>query len=574
MNIQLSSVRGRDQGHALVVVLAFLVVGLITLAGSMGWLATNARLIERNNQYFTALAAAEAATEKAIAAMAFDYQRFGASHLASRLPDYAEKVPTTGEYAGWAAYRFYDRDANEGRMTVEQTAPWEVTGLISQYTGLSGYAASYRVLAAAGEFGTRHEVMAAVEQEFQIATIPLFQFAIFYNIDLEINPGPAMFVNGRVHSNQDLYTRPHNTLTFGGNVTAAGQIFHHRKPNDGLTPGSGTVVYSGAHDSGVNTLNLPLGVENTPENIRQIVAMPPTDESPTSDLGRQRYFNKSDLVIQVRDHTVEVSGGAHQASGVTLSYGDVSSFLNTNVTFFNRREGKTIRATEIDVGNFKTWAESSNPLSTHLGREVNSVYVVDLRTQTVDTQPGIRLVNGQELPARGLTVASAQPIYVQGHYNAPAGALGTADTSNTKPAALIGDAVTVLSGNWTDSASTAGLSSRVASPTTVNAAILAGIVPTTYGSYSGGVENFPRFLENWSGRTLTYNGSMIVLFPSEVAVGAWRGTGGTHGIYNPPVRNWAFDLSFLDPNRLPPGTPEVRAVVRGAWRMASAPKPG
>ena len=37
---------------------------------------------------------------------------------------------------------------------------------------------------------------AAVQQNLQLAVIPVFQFAIFYAIDLEINPGPVMKVTG------------------------------------------------------------------------------------------------------------------------------------------------------------------------------------------------------------------------------------------------------------------------------------------------------------------------------------------------------------------------------------------
>ena len=60
------------------------------------------------------------------------------------------------------------------------------------------------------------------------------------------------------------------------------------------------------------------------------------------------------------------------------------------------------------------------------------------------------------------------------------------------------------------------LSARVASKTTVNAAIVAGIVPSSAvggdGTYSGGAENFPRFLEIWGeDTTFTYYGSMIQL---------------------------------------------------------------
>jgi hypothetical protein len=109
--------------------------------------------------------------------------------------------------------------------------------------------------------------------------------------------------------------------------------------------------------------------------------------------------------------------------------------------------------------------------------------------------------------------------------------------------------------------------SRVATATTLNAAILAGIVETVSGSYSGGVENFPRFLEDWNNVTLTYNGSMVVMYPSQIAKGLWQGTGSSIGIYNPPIRDWAFDLNFRDPAKIPPGTPSVRVLIRGAWAM-------
>ena len=36
--------------------------------------------------------------------------------------------------------------------------------------------------------------------------------------------------------------------------------------------------------------------------------------------------------------------------------------------------------------------------------------------------------------------------------------------------------------------------------------------------------------------TLTYNGSMVVMFPSQIATGLWRGTGETIGIYTPHPR--------------------------------------
>ncbi len=41
--------------------------------------------------------------------------------------------------------------------------------------------------------------------QFKSRLIPMFQFAAFYNKDLEILPGPAMTLDGPVHTNGDLY---------------------------------------------------------------------------------------------------------------------------------------------------------------------------------------------------------------------------------------------------------------------------------------------------------------------------------------------------------------------------------
>lgn len=556
---------GRESGSALVYVLVVLALALMILGGTMNWCATNNRMVERNNHYMAAMAAAEAATEKVISEMSRDYQREGAALVSSKLSTYRARVPEVNESAAWARYRFSNGAGGDNLTWVEQTVPWGVSSLISQYQGLSGYASTFRVVANARPLDSRHAVVGAIQQTFQIATIPIFQFAIFYNIDLEVNPGANMTINGRVHSNRDTYTRPGATLRYNGDVTSAGNIYHERHPLDPTSWANGAIVYGGEHDSGVNTLNLPIGVDNTPENVRQIVEMPPVGESPSSAMGRQRMYNQADLIIKVYDTTVEATGPVGLGNSPNLGWSGVSSFVRTNVTFFNKREGKTVKTTEIDVAALRTWNNSGNTLRTALGRDVKSIYVADLRSQTSSTQPGIRMVNGQELPPAGLTVATPDPLYVKGHYNVPSSAIGTANTANTKPAAFIADAVTVLSTAWNDANSGSSLSSRPASSTTVNAAFLAGIVETTTSSYSGGVENFPRFLEDWSGDTFTYNGSMIVMFPSQIATARWRGTGGTIGIYNPPTRNWSFDLNFLQPDRLPPCTPEVRAAIRGEW---------
>ena len=90
-----------------------------------------------------------------------------------------------------------------------------------------------------------------------------------------------------------------------------------------------------------------------------------------------------------------------------------------------------------------------------------------------------------------------------------------------QPCAVIADAVNILSNAWQDSHSSWDVSSRDAANTTVNTAILAGIVPSANNIYSGGAENFPRFLEDWGGKTLTYYGSMVELYKSRQSIGTW-----------------------------------------------------
>ena len=64
-----------------------------------------------------------------------------------------------------------------------------MTNLDSQFAGLYGLAYSCAVRGNARPLGTPYNMAAAVEQDFQLACIPVFQFAIFYTMDLEINPG-------------------------------------------------------------------------------------------------------------------------------------------------------------------------------------------------------------------------------------------------------------------------------------------------------------------------------------------------------------------------------------------------
>lgn len=180
---------------------------------------------------------------------------------------------------------------------------------------------------------------------------------------------------------------------------------------------------------------------------------------------------------------------------------------------------------------------------------------------TVTSQPGIVLSNGAVLPPGGLSIVTPDPAYIVGNWNirtnsspsTPSDA-GLSDTRYTRPSAIFADAITVLSPAWNPANSSLAIGSRQAANDTVNAAFFAGDVPSDYFDYSGGLENFPRQLENWSGFTFTWNGSMCCMFSSQIANAPWPGTG---TVYNAPIRNWAFDTNFANWVTVPVLTPSI-----------------
>lgn len=216
----------------------------------------------------------------------------------------------------------------------------------------------------------------------------------------------------------------------------------------------------------------------------------------------------------------------------------------------------------------------------------------------------VRVFNGENLQitggtdklstTKGITVATENMMYIWGNFNTtginlapPNGTSSLNDPTTTYfylgnqiPASVVCDAFFPLSKTWFDSMSSLYpdlLSKRkadrglpiVGAETSMRAAILAGNnlsalsgTPDAGNSSSGesrlcgGMHNFPRFLEDWDARW-NLVGSMIPLYHSTQAVGQYNASS---TIYSPPTRNWAFDVTFKDPDRLPPGTPMFQHI--------------
>jgi PilX N-terminal len=170
-------------------------------------------------------------------------------------------------------------------------------------------------------------------------------------------------------------------------------------------------------------------------------------------------------------------------------------------------------------------------------------------------------------PPCGLTVASENPVYIQGDYN-NAGAT-TNFTGASVASSVAADAVTLLSDSWNDVNSFISPydpSSRVGAQTTYRVAIIAGKgIPfaQTAGSQpdygtDGGLHNFLRYLEGWGGANLYYEGSLVSFYYNRQAIGIYKCC---NTVYGPPARVYNFDGNFTNgPQWLPPRTPTLRSI--------------
>ena len=558
-------------GSALLIVLVMLGVSLVLVGSMYSYTAHTVRLNQRLNDYYLAVAAAEAATEKVLSQVNADYTSYGTAYVTSRLNYYSTQIPSVTEAADWGNFDFMNLSGQKGKLDVQYTALAGFLPLNGQYGPLRAFKNRMRIVANARPHSSLDGVVGSVYQDLEFTRIPIFQYAVFYNIVMEYTPQPPMNVGGPVHGNADIYMNPAGPLEFLNDVTCSGTIVAGPNPVGPFGNLGGTTTYLGAHDSGVSTLSLPIGTNNSPAAVVQVLDIPPSTEDPLSSMGQQRYYNEADLIVVVSNSTISVTSGRWNSFATSLNTNEVFLFVSTNTSFYNKREAKTVRSIDMDIGKLDLWNATNTSVRPYLPpHDVRVVYVADKRTLAGTEESGVRLVNGATLPPQGLTVATPCPLYIQGNYNCPAAALGTTNTSGTLPASVACDAVTVLSTTWNDGNSSKSLSSRIAGNTTVNAAFLTGIVATTSASDSGGVENFPRFLEDWTGDTLTYNGSMIAMFYSRVATGLWKGIGSTYDIYNPPNRNWALDQNFQYGDKLPPATPSLTVLVRSYWRTPAA----
>lgn len=453
-------------------------------------------------------------------------------------------------------------------------------------------------------------------------SIPLFQFGVFYEEDLEIHNGPQLDFMGWIHTNGNLYLTPGGGPTnFHSLITTPDSMFEMRKASNAVNtnifiddasgvarqllfdsrnpPPGGFVAASQATfngrlmtgESGVTPLRLPL-----PTGMPPIEMIKPRNAGDTPQVQAVKFAWKATWHMTVdmaslnnACNTVGAITTIPAGHPVPTALECTNGFLGAGAmvrgipnAFQEGRENIGADVFEINVADLQAWVNVAPG-----ARDASIIYITFINVDPANTlrdYPVVRLVNGSTL-LRPMSVATDRPLYVWNNFN----------TLGWQPASFLADAITFQSSAWTDAAHpwTAAMDPNVdvafpvtnAAPMTVFAAIAAGhsatpcdvnrVAPACFPgtpppltggalpNYGGGLENFPRFLENWGGVTMTYRGSLVSLFQSGYAN---RRRWSWQNYYSPPARDWQFDLRFQDPNNLPPGTPTVGSVVQTAFR--------
>lgn len=588
----------RKQGSAILAVLLIVIIASAIAIVLLSTASNSATLTRRTLDYQRAKIAAEAGLDYARARLVENMRHYQFTLTDSQL---ATELAAITPPPGLGPY-LYETPQGAVAFEIEIESPPQMGTLLNGRVA-PGMEGRWQVFTLrCGAINPASGVGAVLEEKVQAVALYLNRYGVFYDKDLEIDPGPPMEFWGRIHGNTDIYLE--GPLDLHDQVTSHGKIIHGRK-DDGTTTGdvyiendSGQltsmmdgldIIDSRNPDWMVEALSLWDGrVQSEAHGIPELT--PPIDPVADPHLLIERPLAAGAPGYDAEDeggklaNTAAITVHVDAAGGVTVTdyFGtdltatfnqatpstssgknvkdadghyvlDTEGSIGTDQQFFDGREQTSIKPVDIYVDQLlQEYPDMASGLTYGVDEGRGVVYVTrDDPDGPGGVMPAVRLRNATELAPGGLSFASDLPIYVEGDYN----------VVNKQPAMVAGDAVTFLSKAWQDSSSAGNLTDRTTVDTTYNTTIMTGNSETIVGgNYNGGLENALRFLEHWSGKTVTYRGSVIDLWSSQIADGLW----GVWTYYSPPDRDWGYDPMLLTAS--PPGMPQIFAVEQLAWK--------
>ena len=460
-----------------------------------------------------------------------------------------------------------------------------------------------------------------LRRNFVYTQVPPASNLFFSQGNFELYKPAAMTIGGDVHTNADAHI---STGTSATNLTfqASAQVSYVGAYDNSAPAGASTWNNSGTNypptyanglNNQVKQVTATTGIgqgsaadydANNPNangGNRELIEQPVAGSPDPASIASNRLFNTAGLLVSVSGPVdgaaVLLPTGLNTYSGGNLTIKAQNGVTMTGVqaiaiqsaisnatrnssnqlvrsTLYDKRELANIPITNLNVGTLTPILNTLPGWLKANDNNNNAIYVND----TSATKSAVRVTNGGVLPTNGLTIATEGGLYVQGDYNTgttsnpnavpsnaspAAGATTTVTGYTTKPAALVADAVMLLSNGWSDSNASSAVGSRNATSTTYNVALISGYVPSTAtgqngrSGYSGGMNNFPRLLESWTGDSMTLSGAFVSLWQSQKYTGQWD----TGDIYVPPARYWSFDKNLL--GNVLPGIPASTSLARG-----------
>ena len=440
------------------------------------------------------------------------------------------------------------------------------------------------------------------------------------NSDMEITPGPGMTIWGRVHTNGDLWLRAGSSgqlriqnydpnsgtpLAAPHSLTTAGVIRNWHKGSNFESVTDPEVKITNIsliwEDEEPIDANITLDSEEGTYNDFVFVNEPIIQAPGNTQFARNGFYDQRSGDPQRPDvDGIRIVGTGGLGAGIQVfasrpaANTDVTALLLAEETSAGTpyvgpgsgaggagivretlgvlndcREDDAVDTTDIDLWALENWyqaylADAANGggalagsgFLVYASRSPNAAF-----TNTADPMQGVRLMQLTGGSSRQLvdetTFATDNPLYIDGDFN----------TVSTKGSALIGDAINFLGNNWDDGKTCdnnltgADAGNNGETQITVRAALFGGYSPTTApgGTYGGGLHNYMRYHERWSGVTADFKGALIGLWVSQQATGNWcQGS----DCYEPPIRNWGWDTRFADPDFWPPFIPSIFGVER------------
>jgi len=608
---------GSQRGSVFVTSIIMVVVLGIVAASVLGLIVSANRNSVRNEMRMRARMVAESELEAIFYAFSLTVQTEGtaAQDVPTKLSANLDTttVPTTlrncfldsHRTEGWQVRRsLVFEDASYGQIPNTRKSGW-VAYVVARVEVVPPEAAAYG------------GAVVRVGRRFSISTASVFQYGIFYENDLEFNPGSPVEVQGDISSNKSIYMGSTSTgsMIVGAmvrypkgqycNSDAAGHTDVYRKPG---TPTSGSTdlppIWAAGGQS-VQTEQL-----SAPENLiggldaneilarrsdlfsslndvyRSLIVPPPSDthEYPSADsskgddptINAMRVYTKAGLRINIEaDGTVNFI-----RAGVNVN-SDFPGVVTPPVSMMDQREGMNVKVAVIDIAALKAKLD--------VVKQFNGILYVNQKSGSSTSPTAVMLTNARETPETissstgkdlGFSLATNGGIYIKGSYNTTA----TATTGIINPAVLMGDAVTLLSDDWKmanaastidDSAKGRGAGTSTAPggqpepgvDVEVTAGILTGNSPASASVASGGAQNLIRYLERWKGSPLPSDlttkiyGSLGCLFESKYFTRPWQQPGSIY--VQPATRYIKYNQSMRETP--PNGAPFTYRYDRGAF---------